>query len=79
MEGGAPHQGDDTRAWGPIELKGESAYSVREPEQEVARGRLKSDEGKALIKKLAAKADVCLRTSRRSSSWALGSTSSGSY
>ena len=54
-----PTRGDDTRAWGPIELKGESAYflSVNRNKKSLAVD-LKSDEGKALIKKLAAKADV---------------------
>ncbi len=54
-----PTRGDDTRAWGPIELKGESAYflSVNRNKKSLAID-LKSDDGKELIKKLASKADV---------------------
>ncbi|MCO4773105.1 MAG: CoA transferase [Deltaproteobacteria bacterium] len=54
-----PTRGDDTRAWGPIELEGESAYFLSVNRNKRSLGvDLKSDEGKALIKRLAAKADV---------------------
>jgi len=54
-----PERGDDTRAWGPIELRGESAYflSVNRNKRSIAVD-LKHPDGKALIRRLAAKADV---------------------
>lgn len=54
-----PERGDDTRAWGPIELHGESAYflSVNRNKRSIAVD-LKHPDGKALIRRLAAKADV---------------------
>lgn len=54
-----PTRGDDTRAWGPIELEGESAYflSVNRNKRSLAID-LKSDGGKEVVKRLAAKADV---------------------
>jgi len=54
-----PERGDDTRAWGPIELQGESAYflSVNRNKRSIAID-LKSEQGKALVCQLAATADV---------------------
>lgn len=56
-----PKTGDDTRAWGPVERNGVAAYflSVNRNKQSIAVD-LKHTEGKALIRKLAAQADVVL-------------------
>jgi len=54
-----PQRGDDTRAWGPIELEGESAYFLSVNRNKRSLGvDLKSNQGKSLIRRLAAKADV---------------------
>ncbi len=56
-----PERGDDTRAWGPVERKGESAYFLSVNRNKKSIGvDLKHAEGKALIKRLASKADVVL-------------------
>ncbi len=54
-----PGSGDDTRQWGPHGRNGQSAYflSVNRNKRSLTVD-LKSDEGKAVIRKLAAKADV---------------------
>jgi len=54
-----PGAGDDTRAWGPVERAGVSAYflSVNRNKQSIAVD-LKSPAGRAVIKDLAARADV---------------------
>jgi crotonobetainyl-CoA:carnitine CoA-transferase CaiB-like acyl-CoA transferase len=56
-----PTRGDDTRAWGPVERNGVAAYflSVNRNKQSIAVD-LKHDDGKALIRKLAERADVVL-------------------
>ncbi len=54
-----PGKGDDTRAWGPPFIDGESAYylSINRNKRSLTLN-LKSDEGKEIIHKLLAEADV---------------------
>lgn len=54
-----PGKGDDTRAWGPPFIDGESAYylSINRNKRSLTLN-LKSDEGKEIIHKLIAEADV---------------------
>ena len=54
-----PGRGDDTRAWGPPFVAGESAYflSVNRNKESVTLN-LKHDEGRALFRDLARRADV---------------------
>jgi len=56
-----PGAGDDTRAWGPVERAGVSAYflSVNRNKQSLAVD-LKSPAGREVVKELAARADVVL-------------------
>ena len=56
-----PGSGDDTRAWGPVERAGVSAYflSVNRNKQSLAVD-LKSSAGREVVKELAARADVVL-------------------
>ncbi len=56
-----PGRGDDTRAWGPPFLGGESAYflSINRNKRSVTVD-LKSEEGRKIIHKLAARSDVLL-------------------
>lgn len=60
-----PARGDDTRAWGPPFLQGESAYylSVNRNKESVAID-FKTPEGRALVHALAAKADVLVENFR---------------
>jgi crotonobetainyl-CoA:carnitine CoA-transferase CaiB-like acyl-CoA transferase len=60
-----PDRGDDTRAWGPPFLAGESAYylSVNRNKQSVAVD-FKTAEGRALVEALAARADVLVENFR---------------
>jgi formyl-CoA transferase/CoA:oxalate CoA-transferase len=71
-----PRGGDDTRAWGPPFLAGESAYylSINRNKESVALD-FKTPDGRALLGKLVEKADVIRREFQgpvRSISWALG-------
>jgi formyl-CoA transferase/CoA:oxalate CoA-transferase len=60
-----PVRGDDTRAWGPPFLEGESAYylSVNRNKESVAID-FKTAEGRAIVHALAAKADVLVENFR---------------
>jgi crotonobetainyl-CoA:carnitine CoA-transferase CaiB-like acyl-CoA transferase len=60
-----PDRGDDTRAWGPPFVKGESAYylSVNRNKESVAVD-FKSDAGRAIIDALLARADVLVENFR---------------
>jgi formyl-CoA transferase/CoA:oxalate CoA-transferase len=60
-----PVRGDDTRAWGPPFVEGESAYylSVNRNKESVAVD-FKTPEGRALLQTLAAKADVLVENFR---------------
>jgi formyl-CoA transferase/CoA:oxalate CoA-transferase len=68
-----PMTGDDTRAWGPPFLGGESAYylSINRNKESVALD-FKSDEGRALLASLLAKADVVVENFRPGTLDALG-------
>lgn len=56
-----PTRGDDTRSWGPPFVGGESAYflSVNRGKRSVAVD-LKTDEGREILKRLAAKSDLLI-------------------
>ena len=56
-----PTHGDDTRSWGPPFVGGESAYflSVNRGKRSVAVD-LKTDEGREILKRLAAKSDLLI-------------------
>jgi len=60
-----PERGDDTRAWGPPFLEGESAYylSINRNKESVALD-FKAAEGRALLDRLIAKADVLVENFR---------------
>ncbi|MFQ5891908.1 MAG: CaiB/BaiF CoA transferase family protein, partial [Candidatus Methanofastidiosia archaeon] len=60
-----PEVGDDTRAWGPPFIEGESAYflSVNREKKSLTLN-LKSDKGREIFKKLARDADVVLENFR---------------
>ena len=68
-----PARGDDTRAWGPPFLEGESAYylSVNRNKESVAID-FKTPEGRALLHALAAKADVLVENFRPGTLDAIG-------
>jgi formyl-CoA transferase/CoA:oxalate CoA-transferase len=68
-----PVTGDDTRAWGPPFLGGESAYylSINRNKESVALD-FKSPEGRALLTSLVAKADVVVENFRPGTLDALG-------
>ena len=68
-----PKTGDDTRAWGPPFLGGESAYylSINRNKESVALD-FKSGEGRALLQSLLAKADVVVENFRPGTLDALG-------
>jgi len=56
-----PERGDDTRAWGPVEKQGQSAYflSVNRNKKSIAID-FKHPEGRALVEKLASRAHLVL-------------------
>ena len=60
-----PESGDDTRAWGPPFLKGESSYflSINRNKESVAID-FKKPEGRDLIRSLAARADIVVENFR---------------
>jgi crotonobetainyl-CoA:carnitine CoA-transferase CaiB-like acyl-CoA transferase len=60
-----PGKGDDTRAWGPPFLQGESAYflSINRNKESVTID-FKQSEGRALLERLVAKADVLVENFR---------------
>src|SRR5580765_5265354 len=60
-----PGKGDDTRAWGPPFLEGESAYflSINRNKESVTLD-FKQPEGRALLDRLIAKADVLVENFR---------------
>ena len=60
-----PNGGDETRQWGPPFLSGWSTYflSMNRNKQSVA-ADLKSDEGRALVRAIAARADVVIENFR---------------
>jgi crotonobetainyl-CoA:carnitine CoA-transferase CaiB-like acyl-CoA transferase len=60
-----PSHGDDTRAWGPPFVGGESAYylSVNRNKESVGLN-FKTDEGRALLERLIARADVLVENFR---------------
>ena len=68
-----PASGDDTRAWGPPFLAGESAYylSIHRNKESVAHD-FKSAEGRAILASLIAKADVVVENFRPGTLDALG-------
>ncbi len=68
-----PSGGDDTRAWGPPFQAGESAYylSINRNKESVALD-FKSADGRALLRSLAAKADVLVENFRPGTLDALG-------
>ncbi len=68
-----PASGDDTRAWGPPFLAGESAYylSINRNKESVALD-FKSAEGRAILTSLIAKADVVVENFRPGTLDALG-------
>lgn len=68
-----PVSGDDTRAWGPPFLAGESAYylSINRNKESVALD-FKSAEGRAILSSLIAKADILVENFRPGTLGALG-------
>src|SRR5260221_1855208 len=60
-----PGKGDDTRAWGPPFLEGESAYflSINRNKESVTLD-FKHEEGRALLERLIAKSDVVVENFR---------------
>src|ERR1700675_2607946 len=68
-----PGKGDDTRAWGPPFLQGESAYflSINRNKESVTLD-FKQPEGRAILDRLIARSDVIVETFRPGSLDKLG-------